>query len=87
MYAFYPYSDFLEDCGYEAKGPYIQQDAGQFLGFVVEDTAANEYSPDELHRVCEDAVDVDWTSDMKDGVIPVLALKYGNPPRYISKMS
>lgn len=78
-YAFVPYSDFLCWAGCEVRGPSYDTDAGQYLGFGVNVT---ERSVGNLDELIDDAVDVSWTSDMLEGEIPVLALKYGNPPKY-----
>lgn len=79
-YAFVPYSDFLDWCGMDISGPYIQDDGGSYLGFAVE--ALNGIKPDRIDELVENAVGVEWTVDSKDGDIPVLALKYVNPPKY-----
>ena len=79
-YAFVCHSDFLSWCGFDIHGPVYDSDAGEYLGFGV--NAPNDLSISNIHALVDDAVDISWTADMLDGEIPVLALKYGNPPKY-----
>lgn len=80
-YAFTSYSDFLEWAGCDISGPVYDSDAGTYLGFAI-NSLGKDVSLNDIHQLVNDAVDVSWTSAMLEGEVPMLALKYGNPPRY-----
>lgn len=79
-YAFVSYSDFLSWAGCDIKGPSYDNDGGTYLGFGIE--FLNGADPAKIRQAIENAVDISWTADMLEGTVPVLALKYGNPPKY-----
>lgn len=80
-WAFVPYSDFLEYCGWQNNGPHCgSYDAGSYLGFGLHMPVDVEYT--SLIEAAREAVGVNWTAALKDGIVPVLALRYDNPPVY-----
>lgn len=80
-WAFVPYSDFLEYAGWRNNGPHCgNYDAGTYLGFGLHLPVDLDHA--SLREAAEEAIGVNWTAALKDGIVPVLALRYDNPPVY-----
>lgn len=83
VYAFVPMRDFLEYAQMDPAGPYSSEDSINYLGFAVDvSSCVNHLAEDEIEDLVEQACSIDFTSDIKDGMVGALKIKYREPPKY-----
>lgn len=79
--AFVPISDVLAYGNLEPSGPNMSDDSINYLGVGV-DIPTKMTDPDEIYQACMDAVDIGFTSLIKDDSVGALAVKWRNPPKW-----